>query len=118
MLNERIEAVRPIAKKLSAVEKSLNQSIMLLGELISAIPAARQKADRHVSLTVGVSACESLALAVSSAAKGYREVIEAHEHFSQDRSDLGLRTVGFGDVFECPDASLSNDPQLRIVQAA
>jgi hypothetical protein len=119
MLNERLETARPIAQKLSQVEISMNTSIRLLGELISAIPAARERVGKRVPLLAGVSACESLALAVSSASRSYREIIEAHSHFAQDRDDLGLSTISLGDVHECPRGALmATDAKLHIVQAA
>jgi hypothetical protein len=120
MLNERIEAVRPIAEKLSAVEVSLNQSITLLGELIASIPAARTTLGTRIPISTGMEACENLALAVSSTARGYREVIQAHGHFAQDRDDLGLRTVNWGDILECPPehGRQMSEPHLQIVRAA
>ncbi len=41
MLNQRIEAARPIAKKINEVEKSLNLTMIQMGELMSSIAAAR-----------------------------------------------------------------------------
>jgi hypothetical protein len=119
MLNERIEAVRPIADKLTAVEKALNQSITLLGELIAYIPVARASAGTRIPISIGMEATENLALAMSSAARGYREVVQAHTNFAQDRDDLGLRTVAFGDVQTCPPkGDLAREPLLQVVRAA
>jgi hypothetical protein len=105
MLNERIEAVRPIT---------------LLGELIASIPAARTTLGTRIPISTGMEACENLALAVSSTARGYREVIQAHGHFAQDRDDLGLRTVNWGDILECPPehGRQMSEPHLQIVRAA
>ncbi len=120
MLNERIEAVRPIAEKLHAAETSLNHSISLLGELISCIPAARSAPGTRMPLTAGMEACSSLAAAVSSAARSYCEVVEAHAHFAEDRDNLGLRTVSWGDMLDCPPskASVEQETRLRVVKAA
>jgi hypothetical protein len=119
MLNERIEAVRPIAEKLGQVERSLNQSISLLSELLACIPAARVSNGTRIPVSTGIEACESLTSALSAAARGYKDVIQAHSHFAQDRDNLGLRTINFGDVGDCPDMTdRSEVTALRVVRAA
>ncbi len=120
MLHERIDTARPIAKKIGEAEKSFNQSLQLIGELLSDIPRARQKFAGRIPLTAGVAASECLAAAAVSATRAYKDVIEAHAHLAQDRDQVGLRTVSIGDIGACPEnGSLENVPHhLSVVKAA
>ncbi|WP_417592961.1 hypothetical protein [Parasphingorhabdus sp.] len=122
MLNERIEAARPIAKKINEVEKSLNLTMIQIGELLSSIAAARLAPGTRFSLTAGMEASEKLIAAAAETSRSYREVVKAHEHLAEDRNDAGMRTVSWGDVSECPPnhASASQDTStpLRVVESA
>ena len=122
MLNQRIEAARPIAKKINEVEKSLNLTMVQMGELMSSIAAARLAPGTRFSLKAGMDASEKLIAAAARTARSYREVVEAHAHLAEDREDAGLRAVSWGDVSECPPnpASASHDVSnpLRIVESA
>jgi hypothetical protein len=102
MLKERIEAARPIAEKIRAAEDACNETLKLLGELISGIPVARQAKGAHAPLTIGMLATEQLAQAVLTTSQGYRSIVAAHESLADDREQLGIKTTGFGDIFECP----------------
>lgn len=122
MLNQRIEAARPIAKKINEVEKSLNLTMIQMGELMSSIAAARLAPGTRFSLTAGIDASEKLIAAAAQTARSYREVVEAHAHLAEDREDAGLRTVALGDVFECPpNRATATDEKLsplRVVESA
>ena len=121
MLNERIEAARPIAEKIHEVETSLNLTILQMGELMSSIAAARLAPGTRFSLTAGVDASEKLIEAAATAARSYREVVEAHGHLAKDQNDANLRTVSWG-AHECPEffAELepSEAPTLKAVENA
>ncbi len=122
MLNQRIEAARPIAKKINEVEKSLNLTMIQMGELMSSIAAARLAPGTRFSLSAGIDASEKLIAAAAQTARSYREVVEAHAHLVEDREDAGLRTVSWGDVSECPpnptSASHEVSSSLRVVESA
>lgn len=120
MLHERIEAARPIAQKIADAEKSFNHSLQLIGELLSEIPRARQQFAGRVPLSTGMAASERLAAAAVSATNAYKEVVEAHCHLAEDRNNLGLRTVSWGDVSGCPETGNEENvaPQLSVVKAA
>ncbi|MEQ8745043.1 hypothetical protein [Parasphingorhabdus sp.] len=122
MLNQRIEAARPIAKKIHEVEKSLNLTMVQMGELMSSIASARLAPGTRFSLTAGMDASEKLIDAAAQTARSYREVVEAHAHLAEDREDAGLRAVSWGDGLECPPASAELSPQEvgypRVVNAA
>lgn len=119
MLNERIEAVRPVVHKTHDLEAAWNQAIIKIGELIASIPAARSAPGTRMPLTTGMAACEKLASAAASAARGYREVVEAHQCLAEDRDALGLRTVGWGDIFPCPpSAGDRQEAPLQLVRSA
>jgi len=120
MLNQRIEAARPIAKKIHEVEKSLNLTMVQMGELMSSIAAARLAPGTRFSLTAGMDASEKLIAAAAQTARSYRDVVEAHGHLAEDRDDAGLETVSWGDIFECPPAQATvadkNLNPLRVVE--
>ena len=119
MLNVRLEAARPFAKNIKAVEQSLNQSLALIGQMLADIPAARAKLATTIPLETGIAATESLAEAAVFAARSYRQVVEAHAHFAADRDAVGLRTVNVGDVGNCPNlASVDSGANLTVVRAA
>lgn len=120
MLHERIEAARPIATKISEAEKAFNQSLQLIGELLTEIPRARQQFAGRIPLTAGMAASESLAAAAVSASRAYQQVVEAHGHLAVDRDQVGLRTVGIGDIGACPENGALDQPahHLSVVKAA
>ncbi|MEO9635344.1 MAG: hypothetical protein ABJF89_00280 [Parasphingorhabdus sp.] len=122
MLNERIKAARPIVKKLHEVEKSLNLTMVQMGELMSNIAAARLAPGTRFSLDSGMDASEKLIAAAAKTARCYREVVEAHAHLAEDRDDAGLRAVSWGDVFECPPSEATADEEkpnpLHVVKSA
>ncbi|MEE9432969.1 MAG: hypothetical protein V3V15_01865 [Sphingorhabdus sp.] len=101
MLNERIEAARPIAEKINEVETSLNTTMMQMGELMSSIAAARLSPGTRFALSSGVDASEKLIDAAATTARSYREVVAAHEHLVADRNAAGLRAVSWGPA-GCP----------------
>ena len=121
MLNQRIEAARPIAKKINEVEKSLNLTLIQMGELMSNIAAARLAPGTRFSLTAGIDATEKLLAAATETARSYREVVEAHKNLAEDRDEAGMRTVSWGDHAECPpSASDQNETvsPLRVIESA
>lgn len=122
MLNQRIEAARPIATKIHEVEKSLNLTMVQMGELMSSIASARLAPGTRFSLTAGMEASEKLIDAAAQTARSYRDVVAAHQHLAEDREDAGLRTVSLGDVFECPPAQAKGadtvSTPLRVVESA
>ena len=122
MLNQRIEAARPIAKKINEVEKSLNLTMIQMGELMSSIAAARMAPGTRFSLTAGMDASEKLIAAAARTARSYREVVEAHGHLAEDRNEAGMRTVSWGDFQECPPSQATLEDEkvspLRVVESA
>jgi hypothetical protein len=118
MLNERLEAARPFAKNINSVEQSLNQSLALIGQMLADIPAARAKLAKTIPLETGVAATESLAEAAVSAARSYRQVIEAHAHFAADRDAARIPAVALGDVGNCPNRASAEQTSLRLIKSA
>ncbi|OAO01919.1 hypothetical protein [Parasphingorhabdus sp.] len=102
MLNQRIEAARPIAEKINEVEKSLNLAILQIGELMSGIASARLAPGTKFSLSAGVEASDRLIEAAAATAQSYREIVAAHQHLVEDKDEAGLRTVNWGPV-GCPE---------------
>ena len=122
MLNQRIEAARPIATKIHEVEKSLNLTMVQMGELMSSIASARLAPGTRFSLTAGIEASEKLIDAAAQTARSYRDVVAAHQHLAEDREDAGLRTVSWGDFSECPPAQARHGDEtpnpLHVVKSA
>ena len=122
MLNQRIEAARPIATKIHEVERSLNLTMVQMGELMSSIASARLAPGTRFSLTAGMEASEKLIDAAAQAARSYREVVAAHQHLAEDREDAGLRTVSWGDFSECPPVQAKNEDEtsnpFRVIKSA
>jgi hypothetical protein len=120
MLNERLDAARPFAKKIKDAESSLNQSLAMIGNLLADIPTARARFAGRIPLDTGIEAYERLATAALVTAQGYKEVVAAHGHFAEDRDHLGLRTLGMGDIHECPPKGNleTQEPHLSLVKAA
>jgi len=118
MLNQRIEAARPIAEKIHEVEQSLNATMLQMGELMSSIAAARLAPGTRFSLTAGIDATDNLIEAASNTARSYKEVVVAHEHLAADRNDAGLGAVSWGPA-GCPpevsEATPDKTVQLKAV---
>jgi hypothetical protein len=118
MLNERLNAARPIAEKIKAAEKSATDTLALVGTLLAEIPAVRTKFAGRLPLEAGADACERLAQAAVSASQVYRQVIEAHAFLSEDRSRMGLDIVNWGDFDDCPPSKPSADSKPTHIQIA
>lgn len=117
MLNERLSAVRPIAKSLKGAERALTETVRNIGTLLVDIANAKDAKGTRFSLDAGVAASEKIAMAAVSAIQCYQQVVAAHGHLAEDRDAAGLGAVGYGD-FYCPNGSVSNDErQLQIVAA-
>lgn len=116
MLNERVAAVRPIAKSLKGAEDAINESVRQIGTLLVDIANAKSSKGTRFSLNAGVAAGEKVALAAVSAMQSYQQMIAAHADLATDRDDHGLRTVNFGDT--CPPltgAAEHQEKHLRVV---
>jgi hypothetical protein len=97
MLNERLKASRPIAKSLKGAEESLNDTIRMIGTLLTDIASAKAAKGTRFAYDAGIAAGEKIALAGVSAMQSYRQILDAHAELAKDRNDAGLATVSFGD---------------------
>jgi hypothetical protein len=116
MLNDRLNATRPIAVSLKNAEKALNESLRQMGSLLVDVANARDAKGTRFDLDAGVAASEQIALASVSAVQSYKFMIAAHSHFAADRDNANLPSKAFGD-FYCPNgASEAEAPTgLRVV---
>ncbi len=116
MLNDRLNAVRPIAKSLTGAEKSLNDTVRHIGTLLVDIANAKRAKGTRFALDAGVAASEKVAMAAVSAIQSYQQMVAAHGHLAEDRDLAGLGAVNFGDVY-CPDYQGKNDSAFTALRA-
>ena len=113
MRRQMIEAAAfEVATQVRAVEDAIEAPLAEIADLQGRMVRAR--ATMGVSTATGHEAFEQLAIALQSlvAARGGM----AHCHMSLEETTqfvLGLRTVGFGDMQECPPQARQNG--LRVV---
>ena len=110
MLNERLNAARPIAISLKGAETALNESIHQIGKLLVDIAAARSAKGTRFALDSGIAAAEKVALAAVGATQSYQQVIAAHSDLAKDRDDAGLSAYAFGDVYCWNNAETQSKP--------
>jgi hypothetical protein len=115
MLNERLSAAKPIAKSIKDVETSLNDALRNMGTLLVDVANARSAKGTRFALDAGLSACEKIAGATTSAVQSFHLMIEAHEHLATDRENAGLPAVGWGDNSCRVSGSDSASSLLRVV---
>lgn len=120
----RTAAAFPVGQAIHHVEASLNMSFINIGELLSSVGKARLDPEARMPLTVGVAASEQALLAASAIQAAYRYSVEAHRHLADDKAELGLKTVAWGDfwpTYNQPSGdgteagAGSTQPPLRVV---
>ena len=111
MRKQMIEnAAHEVATQVRAVEDSIEAALADIAELQSRMIRARAVAG--VGIATGHAALEQLAAATLSLVEARGGMVGCHAALVEARTFVpGLRTVGFGDVSQCPPASA----QLRAV---
>lgn len=113
MRKQQIEnAAFEIATQVRAVEDTIDQAISEIAELQSRMIAVRSVAP--IGVAAGQPAFEQLITAVQALVTARGGIANCHGALVEAKQFVpGLRTVGFGDVGECPPAEARAD--LRIV---
>jgi hypothetical protein len=113
MRKHQIEnAAFEVATQVRAVEDTIDQAIAEIAELQSRMINVR--AVSGIGVATGQPAFEQLANAVQALIAARGGVANCHGALVEAKKLIpGLRTVGFGDVGECPPAEARAD--LRIV---
>lgn len=113
MRKEMIEsAAFEVATQVRAVEDAIESALEELAELQGRMVRAR--ATFGIATATGHEAFEQLAVAMQSLVKARGGMANCHMSMKETTQFIpGLRTVGFGDMQECPPAQARAD--LRIV---
>jgi hypothetical protein len=113
MRKQKIEnAAYEVATQVRAVEDSIEAALMELAELQSKMIRAR--VITGAAFVSSHPAFEQLAATTSGLVAARGGIAHCHAALAETRKTIpGLRTVGFGDVGECPPAAAQVD--LRIV---
>ena len=106
----RSEGAQPIAVSIHEVEKSINTSLLKVGELISNIARFRLDTRSRLPLSTCMQASEQVAHLVGALSLAYRESVETHRHLADDKQMLGLKTVAWGDWFD----TFNSEDETRI----
>ena len=113
MRKEMIEtAAYEVATQVRAVEDAIEAALAELAELQGRMVRAR--ATFGIATATGHEAFEQLAIAMQSLVKARGGMANCHMSMKETTQFVpGLRTVGFGDMQECPPQQARAD--LRIV---
>jgi dGTP triphosphohydrolase len=106
------QSAHEVATQVRAVEDSIEAALMELAELQSRLLRARAVAG--VGIATGHQALTEVASALQGLVSARGDMAAAHASLVEAKNQVpGLRTVGFGDLGECPEASARAD--LRVV---
>ena len=105
-------AAYEVATQVRAVEDTIEAALIEIAELQAKMVHAR--AATKAGFVNTHAAFEQLALASSSLIAARGGIAHCHEALAESRKAIpGLRTVGFGDVGDCPPKQISSG--LRVV---
>jgi hypothetical protein len=116
MLQDRIAPAKIVALGINKAERrgaaALEDSVQLINQIIQA------RRDMKLSPVHSAGAVARAAAATSLMAQAMEQLGECHQKLIEDKSDLGLDFVAFGD--ECPwtleaGKPATGEPPLRIV---
>ena len=104
------QSAHAVATQIRAVEDSIEAALMELAELQSRLIRARSCTG--VAVATGHEALEEVAGALNGLVAARGRMGQAHMVLREAKNHIpGLRTVAFGDGYECPP----NQAQLRAV---
>lgn len=106
------DAAYEVATQVRAVEDSIEAALIQIAELQAKMVHAR--AATKAGFVNTHAAFEQLAVASSSLIAARGGIAHCHEALAESKKSIpGLRTVGFGDVGDCPPKEARNG--LRVV---
>ena len=108
MLKERREIVEGLRDQLHETEMAVESALVAIGQLVTALPIARAKA--NISPVAGQAAFDSMAAALAGIVRVRGHMVDAHGHLEQTRGHFRMPVVGAGAGYEKPPAA-----QLEIV---
>jgi isocitrate lyase len=114
MLKDRQSAAIKVAERLRAAEEAIDVALIRASELTGAMVIART--DANLSALVGQDAFEVSAAALTALTRARGDMVETHKRLSEAKIQIGLRTVGVGDLGQKPPAAeFTEDRHLRAV---
>jgi len=115
MLNERLGAARDVSDRLLAFERAIDEALARGGELATAMPAARLKA--NLSAVQGQTAFDAAFAALTSVATARGQLVQSHGHFADLKKQMGLAEFAVGDSEKGPSGALlgAEGERLRVV---
>ena len=101
MLNQRLSAAQAVAAELFPAEIDLDNAIVHVSRLAIAVVEGRRAA--KLPITAGQLGLSYVAQAGMSLVQARDAIGAAHAAFHDTQIEIGLRTVGVGDLWECPE---------------
>lgn len=102
MFKERRSAAMKVAESLFAAEDAIDAALARVAEFNGTLVAARTEA--RLSAIVGQDAFEVAASAFAALARARCDIVETHKRLSETKIQVGLRTVGVGELGKPPTA--------------
>jgi hypothetical protein len=96
MLKIRREAAQKVADSLFAVEEAIDAALARAAELNGTLVSARTHA--QLSAIVGQEAFASAATTFAALAQARADIVATHKKLSETQTQIGLRTVSFGEL--------------------
>ena len=113
MLKQRREVAIKVAESLFAAEEAIDAALARTAELNSKMVTARS--DAGLSALVGQDAFEVSAAAFAALARARTDIVESHRRLSEAKIQVGLRTVGIGELPKPPSSELRDGRHLKSV---
>ncbi len=113
MLKERREIVEGLRDQLHETEMAVESALVAIGQLVTALPIARAKA--NISPVAGQAAFDSMAAALAGIVRVRGHMVDAHGHLEQTRGQFRMPVVGAGRAMRSrrPRSSRSSRPAPR-----
>lgn len=100
MLNQRLSAAKAVAAELLPAETELDNAILHHARLTIAVIEGRRSAKLPVA--TGQAGLRHIARATERLVEARGEIFDAHAALRETRDEIGLRTISFGDFWDCP----------------
>jgi len=105
MLNQRLAFAKGVADELFPTEADVDGAIVHASKLAIALIEGRKTAKQPI--TMGQEGLEFMSRATAKLIEARGDIGAAHAAFRAAQNELGLRTVSFGDLWECPDKNMA-----------
>lgn len=117
MLMKRRAAAQRILRQVHSTEALAARTMALMAKLTTQTAALNAtmltaRADAELPVVLGQGALDSGAAAYATLTQGMHHIVETHRRLNEARIQAGLRVVGMGDEYQCPEpqGSLAETP--------